>query len=205
MKPAEPPVGDDSRPRLSAKKLVGGDGEPEVHCFDEQTEVDIDLARWQSLALAALIDRGVRGQAELTLMFVSEAAITELNREHMGSDGSTDVLSFPLDGADADVGYVEHIPSRGPDRPASDLGDLPLLLGDVVVCPAVAARQAPEHAGTVDDELALLVIHGILHVLGADHAEPAEAAAMRAEELRLLMKHHFHGPPPAGFRQEHNE
>ena len=53
---------------------------------------------------------------------------------------------------------------------------MPVLLGDVVVCPAVAADQAPTHAGTVDDELALLVVHGVLHVLGHDHAEPAETA-----------------------------
>ena len=61
-----------------------------------------------------------------------------------------------------------------------------MLLGDVVVCPAVAADQAPTHAGTVDDELALLVVHGVLHVLGHDHAEADETAAMRARELALL-------------------
>ena len=61
-----------------------------------------------------------------------------------------------------------------------------MLLGDVVVCPAVAAEQAPTHAGTLDDELALLVVHGVLHVLGHDHAEPDETATMRARELELL-------------------
>ena len=54
-----------------------------------------------------------------------------------------------------------------------------MLLGDVVVCPAVAAEQAPTHAGTLDDELALLVVHGVLHVLGHDHAEPDETLTMR--------------------------
>jgi probable rRNA maturation factor len=67
-----------------------------------------------------------------------------------------------------------------------------LLLGDVVVCPAVAARQAPKHAGTYDDELALLVVHGVLHVLGHDHAEPDETVAMRARERDLLAR--FHHP-----------
>jgi probable rRNA maturation factor len=79
------------------------------------------------------------------------------------------------------------------------------LLGDVVVCPAVALRQAPTHAGTLDDELALLIVHGVLHVLGRDHAEPDEAAEMRARELALLQTHHWSGPAPAGFRQEHDD
>ena len=92
--------------------------------------------------------------------------------------------------------------ASGPDRAEPDLDEIPLLLGDVVVCPAVAARNAPDHAGTVDDELALLVVHGVLHVLGHDHAEPDEAALMRARELALLEAHHWGGPAPAAFRQE---
>ncbi len=90
-----------------------------------------------------------------------------LNREHMGHEGPTDVLSFPIDGTDA-----------GPDG----------LLGDVVVCPAVARRNAPDHAGTYDDELALLVVHGVLHVLGHDHADADDAEAMRAREVDLLAR-----------------
>ena len=75
-------------------------------------------------------------------------------------------------------------------------------MGDVVICPSVAARQAPTHAGTLDDELALLVVHGILHVLGHDHAEPEETKVMRKRELELLEQLHWGGPAPAGFRQE---
>ena len=82
---------------------------------------------------------------------------------------------------------------------------MPVLLGDVVVCPAVAADQAAAHAGTLDDELALLVVHGVLHVLGHDHAEPGETAVMRARELDLLQRHHWAGPAPAGFRQAHDD
>ena len=77
-----------------------------------------------------------------------------------------------------------------------------MLLGDVVICPAVAQRQAPEHAGNLDDELALLLVHGILHVMGRDHAEADEAEAMRARERELLERHHWRGPAPEGFRQE---
>ena len=150
---------------------------------DEQDEVAVDVDRWCRLARAVLTTEGAGG--ELTLTFVDRDEIAELNGEHLGKEGPTDVLSFPLD------------PPDGPP------GDLPVLLGDVVVCPAVAAAQAAEHAGTLDDELALLVVHGVLHVLGHDHAEPAEAARMRERELALLGEHHWAGPPPAGFRQEH--
>ena len=114
-------------------------------------------------------------------------------------------VAFPIDAHDVTQVVIAGGASRGPDRAPVDPGDLPLLLGDVVVCPAVARQQAPSHAGTLDDELALLVVHGILHVLGRDHAEPAEAAEMRARELALLEAHHWHGPAPEGFRQEHDE
>jgi len=74
-----------------------------------------------------------------------------------------------------------------------DPDDLPLLLGDIVICPDVAAANAPGHAGSFDDEIALLVVHGILHLLGMDHADPAEQAAMQARERELLEQ--FHGVP----------
>jgi probable rRNA maturation factor len=74
-----------------------------------------------------------------------------------------------------------------------------------VICPSVAADAAADHAGTVDDELALLTVHGVLHILGHDHAEPDDRAVMRAAELANLRAHHWNGPEPAGFRQEHND
>ncbi len=196
----EPP-----RPRANRPRRVGGAGDPTVFCADEQQDVPVDLDRWQRLALGVLRDQGVRGLAELTLLFVGERDIAELNEEHLGHTGPTDVLSFPIDASDAEIVLDGEPPSRGPDRPMVDLEDMPLLLGDVVICPAVAARNAPDHAGTVDDELALLVVHGVLHVLGHDHAEDAERATMRAEELRLLQALHWGGPVPAGFRQEQGE
>ena len=151
---------------------------------DEQTEVEVDADRWADLASAVLQAEGRTG--ELTLTFVDRDEIAALNAEHMGKDGPTDVLSFPLDSFD--------------DIAATLPG--PVLLGDVVVCPAVAHEAAPTHAGTVDDELALLVVHGILHVLGHDHAEPEETREMRDRERALLEQHHWHGPAPAAFNQE---
>ena len=196
---------DPSRPRLKGPPRVGGDGEPEVFCADEQRDVPVELERWQLLAAEVLRAEGVRGLCELSLLFVSEQEMTELNELHMGKPGATDVLAFPIDAAEAELVLHGQPPSRGPDRSPPDPGDVPLLLGDVVLCPAVAARQAPEHAGTVDDEIALLVVHGILHVLGYDHDEPEARDSMRARELALLQEHHWAGPAPAGFRQEHAE
>jgi probable rRNA maturation factor len=153
-----------------------------VVAVDEQADIMIDLARWQRLATCALRASGVE-RGELNLMFVDESAMTELNRKHMGEDRPTDVLSFPLDGAaDPDL--------SGPDL----IGEV--LIGDVVVCPAHAERQAAGHAGerghdgSTADELALLIVHGVLHVLGHDHAETAETVVMQEREQRLLDAHH---------------
>lgn len=158
-------------------------GRPVVVAVDEQHELTVDLERWQWLATESLVASGVTA-GELNLLFVDEAEMTELNRTHMGEDRPTDVLSFPLD---ADGG--DPIPG---DVLLGEvlLGDV--LLGDIVICPVYAARQAGEHEGdrghdgSLEDELALLIVHGVLHVLGHDHAEPEETAVMHAAEDRLL-------------------
>jgi probable rRNA maturation factor len=160
---------------------------PTVVVADERSESDspevvVDVERWCRLALDVLVDSDAVG--ELTLSFVDSDDIAELNLEHMGKPGPTDVLSFPMD-----------------DEPVVGV---PTLLGDVVISPAVAAAQFADHAGTLDDELALLVVHGVLHVLGHDHAEPDETAVMRAREVDLLERFHWSGEAPAGFRQTHD-
>ncbi len=193
---------DGSKPRLPGPHKVGGDGEPEVFLADEQKSVVIDIGRWHDLAQEVLRAEGVRGATELSVLYIDETEMTELNEAYMGKQGPTDVLAFPIDAEEVEVISGPSSLSRGPDRAPIDAGDLPLLLGDVVICPQVAAAQAPSHAGTLDDELALLLVHGILHVLGYDHDEPDETARMRARELELLVAHHWHGPAPAGFRQE---
>ena len=195
-------VPDGDRPRLSTRHRIGGEGDPEVFVADEQVELAVDTVRWARLAEAVLVAEGVRGHAELSLLFVGQDEITILNQQFLGKDGPTDVLAFPIDATEVEVVSMPAMARTGPDRAPIDPGDLPLLLGDVVVCPAVAARQAPEHAGTVDDELALLIVHGLLHVLGHDHAAPEQAARMRARERELLEAHHWRGPAPEDFRQE---
>ena len=143
-----------------------------VHVVDEQTDRPVEAERWGALAEAVLHAEGVEGDAELSLLFVDEAAIAALNERYLAHEGPTDVLSFPID-----------------DEPAT-AGGPPVLLGDVVICPEVAHRNAPAHAGTYEDELALLVVHGVLHVLGMDHEIPEEAEVMEAREQSLLAAHH---------------
>lgn len=195
----------ESRPRIDSPRRAGGDGVPEVFCSDEQSEVPVDVARWRKLAVSALVAEGVRGACELSLFFVDEETIAVLNSEHMGKVGPTDVLSFPLDGVEVMDAQGPGALTRGPARPHPDHDDMPTLLGDVLVCPAVALRQAPTHAGNLDDELALLVVHGVLHVLGYDHAIKSDAVKMREREVAILSEHHWNGPVPSGFTQEHDE
>lgn len=156
---------------------------------DEQHAHPIDTIRWQRLAEDVLLDEGVEGECELSVLFVGDDTIASLNERFMGHDGPTDVLSFPIDGEGNPPGRWPDGGQAGPDR-EDDPDELPLLLGDVVVCPAVAVVNAPSHAGTVDDELALLVVHGILHLLGMDHADDAQREAMQARERELLAAHH---------------
>ncbi len=161
----------------------------EVFAADEQSVEPVDILQWLRLAKAVLVDEGVRGETELSILFVDEAAIADLNQRFLGKDGPTDVLAFPIDEEPAESG-------RSPDSGGSGPGDTgeppeaPTLLGDVVICPTVARRNALERTRAYEDELALLVVHGVLHLLGMDHEDDAEAEAMEAKERELLARHH---------------
>ena len=158
-----------------------------VFASDEQSDVEVDLERWLRLVRLVLADERAPDDAEVSLIFVDEAAIADLNVKFLGGDGPTDVLSFPIDDDHVPAGRQPDSGGRGPGAPA-DPSDPPVVLGDVVVCPLVAERQAPQHAGTLDDELALLVVHGVLHLLNYDHAEEEETAVMQRRERELLAK-----------------
>jgi probable rRNA maturation factor len=175
-------------PFSGRRRRLPDEGDLEVFVGDEQEDQPVDAPRWQRLAEQVLHHEGIRGEAELSLLFVDESSMSELNQRFMGAEGPTDVLAFPLEDELVEPGRYPDSSTSGPVDPRvrGETGDPPLLLGDVVICPAVAARNAPDHAGTYDDELALLVVHGILHVLGHDHADPAEEAAMQAKERELL-------------------
>ena len=185
-------------------------GDERLHTGDPP----LDAERWGTLALTALMDENAlpsgsapphAGRAPagaeapsstLGLLFVDPKEMARLNMEHRGKDRPTDVLAFPIDGRPSD-------PQTGP-----------VLVGDVVVCPAyavaniadyadhpaVSSRSAPppfadsqEEPGlsySFEDVLALLVVHGVLHVLGYDHIKLADAAVMQARERDLLSRHH---------------
>jgi probable rRNA maturation factor len=164
----------------------------EVFAADEQTAFPVDTMRWVRLAEAVLQAEGVKGDAELSVLFVDEEAIADLNKRFLGKAGPTDVLAFPIDEEPVEGGRSPDSGGTGPRDLPPEPTDLPMLLGDVVICPAVAHRNAPNHAGTYEDELALLVVHGILHLLGLDHMEDAEAESMEKREQELLAK--FHKP-----------
>lgn len=165
----------------------------DVHSADEQSERPVDLGRWSGLAQAVLTDRGIKGDAEVSLLYVDEATIAGLNERFLGREGPTDVLAFPIEDEPAPAG---RFPDLGGTGPGAEPEEAPLLLlGDVVICPTVAARNAAEHGVSEEDELALLVVHGLLHLLGMDHQEDAEAERMERLERQLLAR--FHRPAGA--------
>ena len=163
----------------------------DVYAADEQADRPVDLERWSSLARSVLDDRGVRGEAEVSLLFVDESAIAALNQEFLGRSGATDVLAFPIEDDPVPGGRS---PDLGGSGPGTEPEEVPLtLLGDVVICPEVAARNAVDHGVPYEDEVALLVVHGLLHLLGMDHEEVADAERMEETERTLLGR--FHRPP----------
>ena len=162
-----------------------GIGEHSVLIEDHQTDVQLDPERYSVLVRQVLEAEGVPSGSQSAVTFVGSDEMARLNEAHMGQTGPTDVLAFPLDlasGAQATS-----------DSGAGPVLAGPVLVGDVVVCPAVAAsnaaaatRSRPGHDGSIFAEIDLLVVHGVLHLLGMDHAAPAEAAAMRARETEHL-------------------
>jgi len=160
----------------------------DVFAADEQQVHQIDVARWAGLARQVLQARGVKGETEVSLLFVDEDAIAALNEQFLGKAGPTDVLSFPIEDEPGPTGRSPDFGGSGPGSSAEQ-GTL-TLLGDVVICPVVAARNAVEHEVSFEDEVALLVVHGLLHLLGMDHEKEAEAERMEALEQQLLTRFH---------------
>jgi len=132
----------------------------------------LDEAEFAALARHVIDAMGVHPQAELEIRFVDPEVMTELHVQWMDEDGPTDVLSFPMD---------ELRP--GVDGELSEEG----ILGSIVVCPVVAADQARTAGHSAEEEMLLLTTHGILHLLGYDHAEPEEEKEMFGLQRRLLL------------------
>jgi probable rRNA maturation factor len=143
----------------------------------EESGSEVDAKRLARLSRFVLDRLRVHPQAELCIKLVDEDTIADLNERWMEKTGPTDVLAFPMD--ELRPGLVNEDPEEG-------------ILGDLMVCPSVAERQASEARAkgqegyTTDDEMDLLTVHGILHLLGYDHAEPDEKAEMFGLQTRLL-------------------
>jgi probable rRNA maturation factor len=125
----------------------------------------------------ALDRMGVSPLAELSVLLVELDVMADLHERWMDLEGPTDVMAFPMDELDS---------ARRPD--AADAG--PALLGDIVLCPAFAREQARKAGHGLLDELQLLTVHGVLHLLGYDHAEPAEEREMFTLQRRILADFH---------------
>jgi probable rRNA maturation factor len=146
-----------------------------IFVADEQGE-NIDLAGIRSLAELVLDEEGFPEDTEATLLLVSDEEMVAYNRRFLDREGPTDVLAFPVEDLEAGV-----VPDRESHQP-------PLLLGDILIAPSYIRRQARSFEISFEDELALMVVHGLLHLLGYDHQEDLSAEQMEGRERELLSR-----------------
>ena len=137
-----------------------------------ETEFALDELELVACARYVMRQMKVHPRAELCLRLVDEPAMETLHVQWMDLPGPTDVMSFPMD---------ELRPGRDGEEPAEG------VLGDIVLCPGVAAAQAREAGHATEEELLLLTTHGILHLLGYDHAEPEDEKEMFELQRQLLL------------------
>ncbi|CAD5996705.1 rRNA maturation RNase YbeY [Agreia sp. COWG] len=139
--------------------------------INNESTIPVDETAILRLAGYALDQLHVHPDAELAIILVDEAAMEQLHVQWMDEPGPTDVLSFPMDEL----------------RPGTEESPTPAgLLGDIVLCPQVAEAQAVEAGHSTLDELVLLTAHGVLHLLGFDHAEPDEEKEMFGLQRDIL-------------------
>ncbi len=144
-----------------------------VELSDEQDD-PLESSQLLSLADMVLREERVDFGAMLSITFVGPEEMSDLNHRYLGKEGPTDVLSLPIE--DLEPGKYRSRSKEGP----------PLLVGDVVICPTVVRAQADVAAVPFDDEMALMVVHGVLHLLGYDHEEETDAEQMEQRERELL-------------------
>jgi probable rRNA maturation factor len=148
-----------------------------------ESGISVDEADLAAMARHVLDGMRIHPLAELSVLLVDLATIADLHERWMGEPGPTDVLAFPMDELRPPApGTSRGDPAGGGGEP----GSVPGLLGDVVLCPEVAGEQADRAAHPLRDELELLCTHGILHLLGYDHADPEEHATMFSLQDKLL-------------------
>lgn len=143
---------------------------------DRDFQGHIDKSWLRRLVKQSIATHGIGTEVELSLLITDDATVHELNKKYRGKDKPTDVLSFALEAdkrGDASAGFV---------MPPGEM----VHLGEVIVSYPRAVEQAAERKHPVENELALLVIHGVLHLLGYDHDKPAREREMRSLEQRVL-------------------
>lgn len=144
-----------------------------VFLANEQTE-SVEPGELRSLAELILREEGYPDEAEVTILLISDEEMAGYNERYLDRDGPTDVLAFPLE---------ELIPGVVPDH---DPHGPPLVIGDILVAPAFVRRAAVEMGVDFEDEMALMVAHGVLHLLGYDHEDDDDARRMEDRERHLL-------------------
>ena len=143
--------------------------------IDERLEGDLELSWLQSIAQQVLVAQGAGAEVELGLLIATQERVRQLNRDYLGRDEPTDVLAFSA---------REEVGTDSP--PFVQPPDGVLHLGEVIISYPQAAIQAEEHQHSIKKELAILIIHGVLHLLGYEHDKPELARQMRAREAELL-------------------
>ena len=139
--------------------------------INNESDARVDEAAIVSIARYVLDSLGINPLAELSILVVDSEAMATLHKQWMDLDGPTDVMAFPMDTLD--------------DKPGMEAEPGPALLGDVILCPAVAAAQATAAGHSTDSELFLLTAHGVLHLLGYDHGDPESEQQMFALQSQL--------------------
>jgi probable rRNA maturation factor len=149
--------------------------------INNESGSDVDVAVLAKLGRFVLDAMGIDPLAELSIVLIDTGAMAALHEQWMDLPGPTDVMAFPMDASD---GPLERLDPSAP--PPTDEGVVEAMLGDVVLCPAVAADQAASAGHSTESELHLLCTHGILHLLGYDHGDPDEEREMFELQARLL-------------------
>jgi probable rRNA maturation factor len=164
--------------------------------INNESGIEVDTGPLREVAQYVIGQMEVHPLADLSMLLVDETHMTNLHEKWMEEPGPTDVLSFPMDEL-RPHSIAGPNRTRGRDEDDSE----PVLLGDVVLCPQVAAVQAKQHGHSTQAELELLTVHGVLHLLGYDHADPEEEAEMfglQNELLRDWRDQFADGPPATG-------
>jgi probable rRNA maturation factor len=151
--------------------------------INNESGVEVDEPALTQLGRFVLDALRIDPLAELSVLLVDPDTMAALHQQWMDLPGPTDVMAFPMDAAD---GPAERFDPSAP--PGTDEGRAEAMLGDVVLCPAVAADQATSAGHSTEAELHLLCTHGILHLLGYDHGDPEEEREMFELQSRLVQE-----------------